>query len=62
MMNLISCNQCGTVLDKEKLIFPSTHHHDYQTLIEENVKWNGSGHVAFINCPVCSAEILETNE
>ena len=58
-MNLLSCNSCGVVLDKDKLIFPDTHNHDSQELIKENAEWNGEKHVSIISCPACDGIIRE---
>lgn len=58
-MNLVSCEECGVVLDKEHLHFPNTHDHDSQELILENVEWDGDDYVAIIECPVCGKSIRE---
>lgn len=56
-MNLISCKECGVVLDRDQLIFPDTHDHDSQGLIEENVEWDGGDFIAVLPCPVCGRNI-----
>ena len=58
-MNLISCDQCGIVLDKSKIIFPSIYDHDTQEVIPENAEWDGDSYIAVIDCPVCGAKIRE---
>lgn len=60
-MNLISCNECGVVLDKENLHFPDTHDYDSQELITENVEWDSykCDYVAVVKCPVCGSTIKE---
>ena len=58
-MDLISCNQCGIVLDKDKTIFPDVYDHDTQDIIIENAEWDGKDYVSKVDCPVCSGAILE---
>lgn len=57
-MNLISCDRCGIVFNKDKLSFPPTHTHD-QDFIEENSYWIGDRYVSKIACPVCGGDIVE---
>ena len=56
-MNLTSCEQCGVVIDKDRLIFPDTHDHDSMEMIMENVEWDGDDYVAIAPCPVCGKNI-----
>jgi hypothetical protein len=57
-LNLICCENCGIVLNKEVLKFPDPCLPD-GTIDDTKAMWNGDGHVAFILCPVCKARILE---
>lgn len=57
-MNLISCNSCGVVFDKNKLYFPKrndngTINHDDQFV------WDGNEYIAYVWCPVCNTSIRE---
>ncbi len=60
-MNLISCRDCGVVLDKNVVRFPENIW-DYGGSIDETKgtysqfrkEW-----VAFISCPVCNEKILD---
>ena len=59
-MNLISCDNCGVVLDKSKVSFPSS------IYTEEGVdetkgtySQNQCCWVAYIKCPVCGEKIGE---
>lgn len=60
-MNLISCDGCGTVIDKNKLNFPSE---DYLrdsdgSLDLDRCAWNGNKYVPMVKCRVCSEIILK---
>jgi len=57
-MNLISCSNCGVVLDKDKLNFPNIHDGEGVT---EGAVWCDSAEnfSSFIYCPVCKEHILE---
>jgi hypothetical protein len=54
-MNLISCDNCGVVLDADKLDFPIFHTvaTDEYVWCSERREW-----VATVPCPVCKAKIL----
>lgn len=56
-MNLTSCDNCGTVLDKDKLPWP-TNIEDDDGNPNENTAWNGQLWVVFTPCPVCKTHIL----
>lgn len=58
-MNLVSCNDCGIVLNKDKLSFPEDIHHEDGTIDTKLATWNGNDFVAFVLCPVCDARILK---
>lgn len=63
-MNLISCDSCSAVLDKDKLTFPnkqeawSDEAEDYDLT---KVGWSHTkeDYVPFCVCPVCNSEILD---
>ena len=52
-MNLISCNLCGVVLNKDQLDFPQIWEERTGELIEGTYEWNGVQNVAVVPCPVC---------
>jgi len=58
-MNLISCETCGVVLDKDQLVFPQFITGDDSEFFEENAIWNGHDYVAIVPCPVCKTPIRE---
>jgi len=58
-MNLVSCDECGVVIDRDKIIFPEVYDHDSQELIYEDAEWNGEDYVAVVPCPVCKGNIRE---
>jgi len=57
-MNLISCDECGVVLDANKIIFP-VYIQDEQGIISDKAAWNGEEYVPVIQCPVCQSDIME---
>lgn len=59
-MNLISCDNCGVVLDKSKVRFPCTFYTE-DGVDELRGTWSSSQGkwVAYIHCPVCKEKIEE---
>ena len=57
-MKLISCDDCGVVLDADKIYWPVNLWTDEGCIRHDLAKWDGDGYRAFVCCPVCSAEIL----
>lgn len=59
-MNLISCDHCGVVLDKDKLHFPTYIFHDDSSIDPKKGTWSDSkkAWVPFVSCPVCD-EVIE---
>lgn len=61
-MNIISCDGCGVVLDKDKLSFP-TEIWDDETESFDDAKGaysvNSGRYVAKVECPVCRGDILD---
>ena len=57
-MNLISCANCGVVLDRDMIAFPDTYD-DSQKLVMKNVEWDNDrdDYVAVVPCPVCGRNI-----
>ena len=51
-MNLMSCDQCGVVLDKDKLTIPDIIEDD-GGIDTDNAGWTGDGYAPIITCPVC---------
>lgn len=59
-MNLISCDDCGVVLDKDKLCFPETIYEDGRVDERYGAYNNDTGFwEAYVPCPVCKSEILK---
>jgi hypothetical protein len=63
-MNIISCNSCGVVLDKDKLNFPSQEdiYDEESGAINEALASYSQilkEFVPIVHCPVCEEEILD---
>lgn len=60
-MNLISCDECGVVLDRDKLSFAHDLYTDYGEIDKNKASWSCEyyKYVAMVHCPVCGEEILE---
>jgi hypothetical protein len=60
-MNLISCDNCGVVLDKDKLQFPKDITRPDGTIDTSKAvwDWDGDEYVAKTTCPVCGEDILQ---
>jgi hypothetical protein len=58
-MNLVSCNNCGTVLDKDKLKFPMITYDKYREPNRETAMYDldYGDWVPKTECPVCNADI-----
>ena len=53
-MKIISCDNCGVVLDKDKIEFPPMYdEEDEYEMIMANVVWDDDKFVAITACPVC---------
>lgn len=62
-MNLASCDNCGVVLDKDKLCFPKDIWDDTGESVDQTkALWDGDNWTAFAECPVCQEPILKTGE
>ena len=60
-MNLKSCENCGVVIDTDRIYFPHNIYTDGGSVDEEKGAWNSDEDewVAKISCPVCQEDILE---
>jgi len=59
-VNLISCDNCGVIMDANKLTFP-VDVCDYGGEVDnDKAGWNGSDYVPKVSCPVCKAPILKS--
>lgn len=60
-MNLISCDNCGVVLDKNKVRFaPSSEKLlDDGSVNEDKFTWSHDDYIAFVECPVCKEKITK---
>lgn len=59
-MNLISCDKCGVVLDKDKLVFTESDYFDL-SVDKDLFAWSSNlcEMVPCVSCPVCGNEILK---
>lgn len=57
-MDLISCQWCGIVLDKNRITCPEIWDTLTGELLPEMAIWNGEEHVPAVKCPVCH-ELIE---
>ena len=56
-VHLISCDECGVVLDLDKLTVPDIFLED--GCIDTNVAvWDGEHYVPIVQCPVCNSKIM----
>ena len=60
-MDLISCNHCGTVFDKDKLFFPTDLYTEEGSIDPTKAVWYNRDYVAKLTCPVCQEDLLETS-
>lgn len=58
-MNLTSCDNCGVVLDLNKLDFPVDIYDDNGTVNEEFAEWAGYEFAPKTKCPICGESILK---
>jgi hypothetical protein len=60
-MDITSCDRCGVVIDRDKIIFPGVYDHDSQEPIQGNSEWSEHLNelVAKVDCPVCKHPIFE---
>jgi uncharacterized protein with PIN domain len=60
-MNLISCENCGVVLEARRLKFPESAFDSDDELVEQAV-WTGERFTTSAPCPVCNERILNPEE
>ena len=60
-MNLISCDSCGVVLDKNKIVFPDGIWDDNYNLDSDKAVWdsNKRAYIPFVKCPACGEPVKE---
>lgn len=56
-MNLTSCDNCGIIMDKDKINFPNAYSDDGFAL--STSVWDGDEFVATVPCPVCGSQIVD---
>lgn len=58
-MNLISCDYCGVVLDKDKLVFPDIWDDETGEKKPNAGVWHNDSFSSCVPCPVCENAIVE---
>ena len=63
MISLLSCDNCGVVLDAKKLPFAEDIYEDDGSVNERLASWNQKEREfqAFVPCPVCKEEVFKPN-
>lgn len=56
-MNLVSCDRCGVVLDRDKLNFPKDIYSNDGSIDTDKACWVDGDFLPYIKCPVCNQEI-----
>jgi len=61
-MNIISCGNCGTVIDLSRIEEPNIENNDGDIILEQ-ASWNGcsDGYKPAIKCPSCKTKIYYHN-
>ena len=54
-MKLKSCDNCGVVLDLDKIEIPSIY--DPSGLVNSNAVWDGDKFLPTFDCPVCQEKV-----
>jgi hypothetical protein len=57
-MKLISCRECGCVLDTDRICKPEMWTDDQENMIEGTYVWDGDDYVEAIPCPCCKSKIV----
>jgi len=62
-MNIISCERCGVVLDKDRIFEPDMYDHDSGEAIKDNIIYINAtkSYAPAIECPVCECKISYEN-
>lgn len=60
-MHLISCDECGVVLDQNKLCFLSDIHEEDGSIDDTKAAYNHKtgNYSAKVSCPVCKSDLLK---
>ena len=58
-MNIKSCENCGVVIDTDRLFFPLNIYGDDGAVDENLATYNGEEYVPHILCPICDTPITE---
>ena len=62
-MNIISCDNCGVLLDADRLSFPTDLYKEENGYIqadETKAVWGKEGgFVPFVPCPVCGSKVVQ---
>ena len=57
-MKLISCDNCGVVIDKDRLKFSGKVYDTEGNLDETKVIWHDRDYHSYLPCPVCEKHII----
>ena len=57
-MKIQSCEECGVIVDIDRLFFPYHIYLDDGTISDELAVWDGEEYKAYIPCPVCNSPIV----
>lgn len=58
-MKLISCENCGVILDADKAGFPTNIYDNHGCIDQDKAAWDGGDYVPKVVCPVCGDDILQ---
>lgn len=56
-MNLISCEECGVLIDTRRIPKPQIYSEDDLSVMTSEAIWDGDDWVPAIKCPCCKAMI-----
>ena len=57
-MKIISCGNCGIMLDTDRIPKPDIYHETDCSVDITKAIWDGDDYVPIINCPLCTMAIL----
>lgn len=60
-MKLISCKECGIVLNLDRLEFPKNWWNEDGEVDTSKAIWDSDtmSYVPYVRCPVCNSEVIE---
>lgn len=61
-MKLISCDNCGVMLDGDKLTFPWVIYKEDGSIDDSKAVWINREYVPCVPCPVCGDPIAQEKE